>query len=415
MVDTYRQQYPFQNYFALTHNPIGFLSDVVKKCGDFARVKILTFRFYLVNDPDLIREALIEKNDVLIIRGGVSGGLARLIGRGILTNNGDRWHESRRALQPLFHHKALDTYSSIVSDRVQESLDRWKLKFTGKSFPINRELLSLSVRITCSTLFGYLPTFEEAEECADAIWVLQSDGMRRYMTGRDLVDWIPLPMTRRVHCAATTLIGLAQKTIERGADLPLDEILSVIFAGTESPSNTLCWALKLLEDHPKWRDALAESIPNDSDRFDALSQVISETVRLYPAGWAFERFASQDTTLGDEAIQRGSRLLFSPFLLHRNPRFWREPEKFDPTRFTNGHSVPDGVPKYAYLPFGAGPRSCIGSRMAWLEMGVILGMLVAQCRWTIQTLANESALIPQGSFKIRLSHPLRVQMEFGPS
>jgi cytochrome P450 len=303
----------------------------------------------------------------------------------------------------------------MMSDRVQESLDRWKSKFAGKSFPINRELLCLSFRITCSTLFHYLPTFEEAEEFADAIWVLQSDGMRRYMTGRDLIDWIPLPMNRRVKCATRTLTGLAQKTIERGADVPLDEILSILFAGTESPSNTLCWALKLLEDHPEWRDALADSISRDDDHSEVLSQVISEVVRLYPAGWAFERFAAQDTTLGEEAIQKGSRLLFSPFLLHRNPRFWREPETFDPARFVNGHAVPDGVPKYAYLPFGAGPRSCIGSRMAWLEMRIILGMLVAQCRWTIQAPSNESPLIPQGSFKIRLSRPLFVQMEFGLS
>ena len=213
MLNTYREQYPFHNYFALTHNPMGFLSDVVRKCGDFARINILTFRFYLVNDPDLIREALIEKSEALIIEGGVSGGLARLIGHGILTNNGERWRESRRTLQPLFHHDALDTYSSITSARVQESLNRWKSRFAGKSFPINRELLGLSFRITCSTLLGYLPTFEEAEEFADAIWVLQSDGMRRYMTGRDLIDWIPVPMNRRVKCATTTLNGLAQKTI----------------------------------------------------------------------------------------------------------------------------------------------------------------------------------------------------------
>jgi enediyne biosynthesis protein E7 len=415
MINTYREQYPFQNYFALTHNPIGFLSDVLRECGDFARINIVTFRFYFVNDPDLIREALIEKHDVLIIEGGVSGGLARLIGRGILTNNGDRWRESRRTLQPLFHHHALETYASIMRDRVQESLDRWRSKFSATSFPINRELLSLSFRITCSSLFRYLPTFEEAEEFADAIWVLQSDGMRRYMTGCDVIDWVPLPINRRVNCAKATLTRLAQKTIERGADLPLDEILSILFAGTESPSNTLCWALKLLDDHPEWRETLADSISRDNDDVDVLSQVISEAIRLYPAGWAFERFAAQDATLGEEVIQRGSRLLFSPFLLHRNPRFWREPETFDPTRFTNGHTVPDGVPKYAYLPFGAGPRSCIGSRMAWLEMRVILGMLVAQCRWTIQTLSTDSPLIPQGSFKIRLSHPLFARMDFGPS
>jgi cytochrome P450 len=428
VINTYRSRHPLQNYFAIKSNPITFLSDVVRDCGDFARIRIFAVRFYLVNDPDLIREALIEKKDVLIIKDGVSGGLANLIGDGILTNRGEQWRESRHSLQPLFNQSALETYASIMRDRVQESLDRWKSEFAGKSFPINREILALSCRITCSTLFHYLPTFEEAGEFADAVRILQFDGMRRYMTGLDVVDWIRHPLNRRVNRAKVTLTRLAQKTIEHGADQPLDEILSILFAGTESPANTVCWALKLLEDHPAWRDKLVDSIsrrdstdpaaapPSEGiENCDVLSQVMSETIRLCPAGWAFERFVSEGSTLGGEPIEKGSRLLFSPFLLHRNPRFWREAETFDPTRFKSGYTAPDDVPKYAYLPFGAGPRSCIGMRMAWIQMRIILSMLLAQCRWKIRQPSESSPLTLQGSFKIRLSHPLFVQMDFAGS
>jgi cytochrome P450 len=317
----------------------------------------------------------------------------------------------------------LKDYLPIMSARVQESLDRWRTRFAGTSFPVNRELLALSFRITCSTLFHYLPSFEEAEEFADAIWVLQSDGMKRYLAGGDYTPWIPLPQNRRVNRARAALIRLAQKAVDHGAGQPLDEILSILFAGTESPVNTLCFALKLLEDHPGWHEKLLAELARkapaspfeDIESFDLLSQVISESVRLYPAGWAFERYAAEDVQLGGELVRKGSRLLFSPFLMHRNSRFWREPARFDPLRFTAGPNAVEGVPKYGYMPFGAGPRSCIGSRLALAEMRITLSMILAQCRWTTERRPGDPPLDAEGSFKIRLPRPLVVTMDFHPT
>src|ERR1700730_11957638 len=123
MLKTYHGRHPLQNYFAIRENPIAFLSNVLKECGDFALIRIFAFRFYLINDPNIIRETLIEKNNVLVIEGGVSRGLARLIGNGILTNHGDQWRQSRHNLQPLFRQEALESYFSIVTERVQESLN----------------------------------------------------------------------------------------------------------------------------------------------------------------------------------------------------------------------------------------------------------------------------------------------------
>ena len=398
-------RYPtsFRNYRSIKNDPLDFFSRVQKECGDFTRIDLFPFRYYLVNDPELVREALVEKPNTFIIKGGVSTGLARLIGHGILTNRGEQWKESRRGLQPLFNHEVLKTYSLVMPLRTQESLDRWKSEFTGKYFSLGRELLALSCRITCSSLFNYLPSFDEALEFADAIQIVQSDGMDRFMHGLDLADWIPIALNRRVNRARKNLHQLAQRCITSGCSYSADEILSILFAGTESPANTLCWALKLLEDNPAWRERISGI---DSEM--AISQVLSETMRLYPAGWAFERSACEDTTLGGELVGRGSRLLFSPFLMHRNPRFWAEPEMFKPERFVDGEIFPTGVHKYAYIPFGVGPRSCIGSRMAWVEMSMVLEMIMKQCRWEIQ----KDSISPKGSFKIRLSRPMMVKMEF---
>ena len=412
-------RYPgrLRSYFRVRNDPIELLFDVVRACGDFARFDVLTYRFYLVNDPALLREALVEKSEQLIIQGGASRGLARLIGDGILTNRGERWRESRTSLQPLFHQSALTASLPVICARVQESLDRWRTRFDGIPFALNRELLALSFRIKCSALFHCLPSFEEAEEFADAIRVLQLEGMARFLDGNDLVPWLPLAVNRKVNRARATLYRLAQQLVDRGAAQPRDEILSLLFAGTESPVNTLCFALKLLEDHPLWREKIVadQCVPAEVERFDSLAQVISESIRLYPAGWAFERTASEDVRLGGELIRKGGRLLFSPFLLHRNPRFWRDPERFDPLRFDRGQSSAEGVPKYGYLPFGAGPRSCIGARLALAEMRIALGMIVAQCRWKTQSVPGEPPLKPEGSFKIRLSRPLFVTTDFRSS
>lgn len=400
-----------------------FLGEVVRECGDFVRIDFLTWRFYLVNDPSLIREALVEKSETLIIKGGVSRGLARLIGDGILTNRGDDWRTSRARLNPLFHQTAVADYPATIVARVQESIDRWRTTFAGKPFAISRELLALSCRIACSTLFQYLPSFAEAEEFADAIRVLQLDGMDRYVTGGDYAPWIPTARNRTVNAARAALAGLARRAVEKGAGQPVDEILSILFAGTESPVNTLCFALQLLEENPSWREKLlaelaaksAEDAAGESESTDLLSQVLHETMRLYPAGWAFERWASADVVLGGERIRKGARLLFAPYLMHRSPKFWRDPDRFDPSRFANGPGAVEGVPKYGFMPFGAGPRSCIGSRYSLIEMRIALSMILAQCRWKTERAPGEGPVAPVGSFKIRLSRPHLVTMEFPAS
>jgi cytochrome P450 len=137
MINTYRSGHPIQNYFGVRDDSIGFLANVTAECGDLARVKIFGLQFYLVNEPALIREALVEKHETFIIKGGVSTGLARLIGRGILTNRGNQWRESRQQLQPLFQQDALESYRPTMEKRIQESLDRWKTEFSDKPAPFS--------------------------------------------------------------------------------------------------------------------------------------------------------------------------------------------------------------------------------------------------------------------------------------
>lgn len=411
MINTYQKRNSLQSFLAVRKDPIAFFAEVAQS-GDFSRLNVLFYRYVFVNDPDLIREALIEKSDQFILTGGSVTGLARLLGQGILTTHDDDWRRSRTHVQPLFQNKVLETYVPIIRERVQESIERWKTEFAGQSFAINRELLALTFRILCSTLFKYVPSFEESLKFADAIWVLQSEGMIRFTNGGDLVPWLPLPRIRRVNKAAAQLKEIAENIIASGCSVPLDEIRSLLFAGTESPANTIVWSLKLLSDSPQWREELSSRDLSNADveQFDSLSKVVCETMRLYPAGWAFERYARENATLGGEPIAKGTRIFFSPFLLHRNEKFWQEPLVFDPNRFANSMNVVPDVPKFGYLPFGAGPRSCTGGRLAWLEMRIALAMIMAQCPWEIVEQPGELPLSPQGSFKLKLNRPVYVRV-----
>ena len=392
---------PFESYRRVRRDIVSFLSELARDGGDLVPFRVLVFPYLLVNDPGAIREALVEQSETLIIKGGASRGLARLIGHGILTNRGDDWRNSRAALQPLFNQGVLKAQLGTIAARVDESLERWRA-LGGAAVPIARELLALSVRITCSTLFGHLPTFEEADAAAAAITVLQREGMERYLDGGDYLPWLPLKVNRRIDEAKAALRGVAEHAIAGGCTQSVDEILSVLFAGTESPVNTLCFALKLLEESPEWHAKLKEQLRDapvgweSVERLDLLAQVLSEALRLYPAGWAFERYASADCTLAGQRVRKGTRLLFSPYVLHRNPRYWREPERFDPTRFSTSPHAADGVPKYGYLPFGAGPRSCIGSRLAWAEMRLTLAAIVSRCDWRSEQTPGESPLTAEG-------------------
>src|SRR4051794_35914997 len=147
----------FRDYLSIRKDPIRFLSEVERQSGGFARLRLLLFPYYYVGDPELIREALIDRSETFVIQGGASAGLARLIGHGILTNRGESWRKSRKELQPLFQKDRLDSYLPLIRARVTEMLARWKAELSGASFALNRELLALSFRIKASSLFGYLP------------------------------------------------------------------------------------------------------------------------------------------------------------------------------------------------------------------------------------------------------------------
>ncbi len=398
-------------YLAIKSDPMSFLQKMLEERGEFARFRVLGFPYLLINDPKVIREALVEKPNQLVIQGGTSAGLARLIGHGILTNRGAQWQKSRSSLQPMFQQNALDKQFPIMKLRAGESIDRWKSQFANRNFSLNQELLAMSFRMMSSSLFGYLPSFLEAQNFADAICVLQLDGMKRYMSGGDYFSWLPTALNRKVNQAKLTIKNLAIKIVEHGASQPLDEILSVLFAGTESVVNSLCWTFKLLQDNPEWLEKLrATTTIEQPEAFDLASQIISETLRLYPAGWAFERYAVEDVTLGGQPIAKGTRLLFSPYLLHRQAHYWQDPEKFGPQRFATSSKSAEGVPKFAYLPFGAGPRSCLGARYAWAEMRMILALVVQQFDWQFVKSDNEDELKALGSFKIRFNRPVTVRM-----
>jgi enediyne biosynthesis protein E7 len=393
-------------YAALKGDLIACLGRVQREAGDFVRVPLPFRAFYLVTDPKLMREALAKKSDELILHGGAAGSLARLIGHGTFTNPDEDCRRNRTTPHLLPGGYDPDEAAKIVRRLTAETIARWRTRPASTALPLNRELVALSCRILYAVLFDQPLSFAQAEQFADAMAVLQSDGMARYIGGTEVFSFVPTPTNRRIRQSRATLIRLAE-IVQGRHGLAVDHINSLAFAGTEGPANTLGWALWLLQHHPEWRDRLRQT----AEPALGLDQVLSETLRLFPPSWIFTRYAVRESTLGGERLPRGSRLLFSPFLLHRNPRYWPDPRKFDPLRFCGAMSPQAPASRGAYLPFGADVASSIGSRLGWLQMQIILAELSQAAEWTIEDNPAEP-LFPVGSFKLRPSFPMKATLHW---
>ena len=257
-IPSYNKTNPISTYFAVKNNPVAFLTSLSQEGHPIIKFSILGFSYYLVNEPELVQEALVKNPEALIIKGGASAGLARLIGHGILTNRGSNWRKSRTSLQPLFSQKAMEAAVPDTLTCIQEGFEHWQSKYMDRAFCLNRELLALSFRIKAVTLFKYDPSLEEAEHFADAVWTLQTEGVKRYMTGIDYLPWLPLKINKKVNAAITELFTLAKRICKTNPDYPADEITSLLFAGAESPANTLVWVMHMLKENPKWLDYLKQ-------------------------------------------------------------------------------------------------------------------------------------------------------------
>jgi cytochrome P450 len=379
--------------------------------GDVARVQFLRWPLYLVFHPDGVAHVLQVKHQGFSKDLYTYNLLKVVAGNGLLTNDGPGWLRQRRLLQPAFHRERVEAFARIAEEETDRLLERWIGSSGRGHVDVAPDLFELTLAVALKALFGVQDEAELAGEAPTFGEVLALVTDYVHMPLPPL--WVPTRRNLRLRTSIARLNRLVRTIVERrrrsgagGEDLlaalvaardagsgePMsddqvrDEVMTLLFAGHETTAVTLMWALHLLATHPDTQEKAREEVGSvyaggapDGDaagRLPFIRMVVEETLRLYPAAWSFGRKALHDETIGDVRIPAGSLVWVSPWVTHRDARFWDGPDSFRPERFAPESSA--GRPKFAYFPFGSGPRMCIGSQFAMAEMCHFLASAVRQ-------------------------------------
>jgi cytochrome P450 len=381
---------------ALARDPLRTLLRWMEDYGPVVRFRVGSRDAHVVFGPEGIRRVL---SDPAGIYGKDTHGYRALrlfLGDGLLTSEGDRWVRHRRILQPAFHQKAVARQIRTM-DAVAA---RWaeRLGSTGEPVRVDEIAMRTTLEVVTRTLFG-TDLGASAADVADAITDLQVAANRRITAAVTLPFSAPTPEHLRIRRARRRLrrllarlvaerrraasgaceepdvidLLLAARDGETGAPLPpdaiLDELVTLLIAGHESTANALTWALTLLTLHPAELALVREELDRTAERAELprLRAAIDETLRLYPPAWSFGRAPREDDEIAGYAVPAGHLIMIVPWATHRSRAIFEHPEAFAPSRFLRG-----APPPFSYLPFGAGPRTCIGHTFARVEIEIVL-------------------------------------------
>ena len=421
------------NLYAFRSDPLGFLTKAAHEYGDLVYFRVMGQHMHLVNHPDYVREILVT-NQSNFIKSRALQRAKVLLGEGLLTSEGQHHLRQRRLVQPAFHRERLAGYASAMSEAAMHWRERWQ---AGSSLDISTEMPRLTLSIVAKTLFSADVQWEASEIGAAMTTVLEMFRVLM-MPFSEYIEKLPLPYARRFKKARArldaTIYGLIQERRKSGEDTGdllsmlllaqeeddrmtdqqvRDEALTLFLAGHETTANALTWTWYLLSQHPEVEQRLHHEIDEVlGDRAPELSDVpnlryaemiFSEALRLYPPAWAIGRMATGPFELGGIEIPAKSICILSPYLVQRDPRWFADPEKFDPERWTP--EARDSRPKFSYFPFGGGARVCIGERFAWME-GVIVMAAIAQ-KWRLR-LAPGQPVEPLPLITLRVKNGLRM-------
>ncbi|MFN7142547.1 MAG: cytochrome P450 [Myxococcota bacterium] len=410
-------------------DPVGFQVRTARAYGDVSRFRFFHMPAYLAVHPDDVRTILVDP-DGAFVKGMAMEGFRPLVGKGLLLNEGESHRRQRRMMQPAFHRRRVAGYGAVMLEEARRLADRWE---DGARVDMDVEMNRLTLTIAARTLFGTGVTDAEARDVADAMtaftrWYHQST----HPMG-PLLQMIPTEATRSFKEAKRALGAVVDRMIrarreggDTGDILSMlvfardaegdgaamsdehvhDEAITLLVAGHETTGATLAWAWSLLDAHPdiaaKLRaeiDAVCgdrEPTVEDVPRLTYAEMVFAETLRLYPSATALPRQAVKPVVLGGYTVPAGALVMAGAWCCHRDPRFWDEPEAFRPERWTPEAKA--ARPKFAYIPFGGGARTCIGEAFAWMEGTLVLATLAR--RWSA-SVAPGHVVVPEALFTVR--------------
>jgi cytochrome P450 len=391
-------------------DPLQFLSRMVREYGDVVFLGgVGAQKFFLVTHPRDI-EHVWKTHARKYVKGANFQLLRPLAGSGLFLNEGESWRSQRRLLQPAFHVPRLMAMAKTITAATETLLAGWQHRLpAGQAFDLEAEMMDLAVRISVETLFGS-SVAGDADTVNRAISTAFSILHQKVLSALPFPWWVPLPGNRRFLRAVTSLEDVVYRIIkerqasgteghdvlstllsvrdEAGEAMPArmvrDEVVTMLVAGHESTGITLSWTLYLLSRYPQVASRVEEELAavlggrtpgfEDLPKLPYLAMVVKESLRLYPPFWLLTRTPLEDDELDGHRIPAGAILLFSPYVTHRRPDFWPNPEAFDPDRFLPERAA--DRPPFAYYPLGGGPRVCIGARLAEMQAMLVLATLL---------------------------------------
>lgn len=416
----------------------GHMENCAREFGDVVFYRFLHVPICQLTHPDHIEEVLV-RNAANFCKSRDYSALKFILGNGLLTNEGASWQKQRQLIQPAFRHENIAVYAGIMAESAAKHLARWK---DGERRDLHDEMAALTLDIVSKSLFGTKVAHDArgiGEEIAAVMDRFQTQAALafvlpegfpipkspRLLRSKKKLDEVVISIIRERRTNRTNGDDLLQRLLEAQdesggsmSDEQLrDEIMTLFLAGHETTANALTWTWYLLAQNPEAERTLAAEIDAvlagrtptlaDLPQLPYVEMVIKESMRLYPPAWGIGRRALKDFEAGGYRIPAGTNIFIVQWLTQRDPRFFPEPEQFDPERWREDPVRKGKIPRFAYFPFGGGPRVCIGAGFAMMEATLLLATIAQRYRFT---LAPEAKVEPLFSVTLRPKHGLPMML-----
>jgi cytochrome P450 len=392
------------------NDQLAFHLRCVREYGDVVPFRILHYTGFYVFHPDVIEEVLVTKNRDFV-KSRATRLLMPILGNGLLLSEGDTWLRQRRLVQPGFHRQRIAAYGATMTGFAEERMTRWK---AGDTLDVHVEMMAVTQAIVAKTLFD-ARVDDDSGSVGAALHVLLKDFFDRLRSIVRFPPWVPTPANRKVRQAIRDLDAIVYRIIEtrrasgedRGDVLSMllhaqdaddgsrmsdtqvrDEVMTMFLAGHETTAVALSWTWYLLARNPRVEAALTDELltvlgdrpPTVADlpRLRYTEMVITESMRLYPPAYALSRQAIRPIEIAGVPIPAGNSVVMPTWVVQRDPRWFEEPEEFRPERWAD--DLAKRLPRFAYTPFGGGPRQCIGNTFALMEATLLLAVIAQRFR-----------------------------------
>jgi cytochrome P450 len=421
--------------YGFRRDPLTFLTTLAQSYGDLASYRMAGEQMFFVNHPQYVRDILVTNNRNFAKGRGLER-TKRLLGNGLLTSEGELHLRQRRLMQPAFHRDRIASYGQTMVTYADRMRQAWS---SGATVDVSREMMQLTLSIAGKTLFD-VDVESQAADIGRALTDVMESFWLMMVPFANLIERLPVGPMRRSRLARERLDAMMYRMIaerrstarDRGDLLSMlllaqdeddgsvmtdrqvrDEAMTIFLAGHETTANALTWTWYLLSQspdvearlHAEVAQVLKGRLPTVADiqSLPLVDRVVTESMRLYPPAWIVGRRALEPYPIGEYVAPARSILLMSQWVMHRDPRWFPDPERFDPDRWTPAFKA--ALPKLAYFPFGGGPRQCIGEGFAWMELVLVVATLAQ--RWRL-LLVPGHPVAPQPLVTLRTKHGMRM-------